>query len=261
MDSNAEVAVAGGEGEARHLGWRAVQWITTAFALATAAGSVVLLWEPGSTAFGLSSVALFSLGATTFAVALAIAIYRRQAHQANLDKIKHEELLARIAGSASSAADNSDYARANTDLILSHLEAAQQAKTGSPISASERVDVERALSDQNPYNRRVLLWVDDHKDWIADERDAFEEAGVTVVWAPTTTAALAVLDGNEFDAVITDMGREEGRWEGYVLLDAMRSRGDTTPVFVYTFPESKGQDVYEHGGQGVVVSPVSSSRL
>jgi hypothetical protein len=48
------------------------------------------------------------------------------------------------------------------------------------------------------------------------------------------------------------MGRSEGPREGYVLLDALRSRGDQTPLFFYATsnaPEHK-KETLEHGGQG-----------
>ena len=47
-------------------------------------------------------------------------------------------------------------------------------------------------------------------------------------------------------------GRREGPREGYALLDALRARGDKTPLFFYAGsnkPEHK-QETREHGGQG-----------
>jgi hypothetical protein len=49
---------------------------------------------------------------------------------------------------------------------------------------------------------------------------------------------------------VSDMRRREGPREGYVLLDAMRSRGNQTPLFFYASsnaPEYK-QETYRHGG-------------
>ena len=48
------------------------------------------------------------------------------------------------------------------------------------------------------------------------------------------------------------MGRREGPREGYVLLDALRQKGDETPFFIYAgsnAPEYK-REAREHGVQG-----------
>lgn len=84
------------------------------------------------------------------------------------------------------------------------------------------------------------------------------ESGVATVWVRCTEDALMLLEGNSFDLVITDMGRAEGEREGYVLLDAMRSEGDLTPLVVYSGSNDPKhiEEVYEHGGQGATNNPV-----
>ena len=76
--------------------------------------------------------------------------------------------------------------------------------------------------------------------------------GVRFTLSPNTTDALDQLSRQRFAAVISDMGRKEGPREGYVPLDAIRARGDQTPLFFYASsnaPEHK-LETRNHGGQG-----------
>jgi CheY-like chemotaxis protein len=97
-----------------------------------------------------------------------------------------------------------------------------------------------------------VLWVDDNPRNSLYERKAMESVGIRFVLSENTNDALNILSNHSFGAVISDMWRREGPREGYVLLDAMRSRGDETPLFFYASsnaPEHK-RETYEHGGQG-----------
>jgi DNA-binding NarL/FixJ family response regulator len=67
-----------------------------------------------------------------------------------------------------------------------------------------------------------------------------------------TSEALDTLSERAFGAVISDMGRRGGPREGYAFLDALRARGDETPLFFYagsSDPKHK-RETREHGGQG-----------
>jgi hypothetical protein len=79
-----------------------------------------------------------------------------------------------------------------------------------------------------------------------------EAVGIRFVLSKNTPDALSALSRLSFDAVISDMGRQEGPLEGYVLLDAMRARGDDTPLFFYTTRDvtEHTRETYQHGGQG-----------
>ena len=123
-----------------------------------------------------------------------------------------------------------------------------------PISTDdivESVDSAVELAQMGTDNPTVL-WVDDNPTNNIYERKAMEAVGIRFVLSENTEDALAILNGRSFGGVISDMGRREGSREGYLLLDAMRSRGDETPLFFYASsnsPEHK-QETYEHGGQG-----------
>ena len=101
--------------------------------------------------------------------------------------------------------------------------------------------------------RNHILWVDDIPDNNIYERRAFESFGIQFTLAVSTNEALDILEkGNKFAAVISDMGRREGKQEGYVLLESIRRKGYKTPFFIYAgsnLPEHKLETI-EHGGQG-----------
>jgi CheY-like chemotaxis protein len=101
-------------------------------------------------------------------------------------------------------------------------------------------------------HRAHILWVDDNPDNNIYERQAFEAVGVTFELARSTKQALKLLKENSFTAIISDMGREEGPREGYVLLDALRGTGDLTPFFIYAGSNSPAHkcEAAKHGGQG-----------
>jgi CheY-like chemotaxis protein len=100
--------------------------------------------------------------------------------------------------------------------------------------------------------KNKVLWVDDRPDNNIHEREAFQAVGIDFALSLNTADALDQLSKQNFAAVISDMGRKEGPREGYVLLDAMRARGDRTPLFFYAAsaaPEHR-QETQRHGGQG-----------
>ena len=74
----------------------------------------------------------------------------------------------------------------------------------------------------HPEPKGHVLWVDDAPGNNLLERKAFEAFGVTFCVALSTVAALGLLRKHQFAAIISDMGREEGRREGYKLLESIR---------------------------------------
>jgi len=140
---------------------------------------------------------------------------------------------------------------------VASLAVAKQTKDQSPIDNIEIADVVRSveravdLVQEGTGNPRVL-WVDDRPSNNTYVRQALESVGVQFVLSETTKDALDILSKQSFGAIISDMGRREGPREGYVLLDALRARGDETPLFFYASsnaPEHK-RETREHGGQG-----------
>lgn len=86
-----------------------------------------------------------------------------------------------------------------------------------------------------------ILWVDDRPENNVYERKAFEAQGIVFSIALSTDEALQLLEGNNYAAIISDMGRKEGADEGYVLLKKIREDNIETPFFIYA-----GSDSAEH---------------
>ncbi|MEI7375412.1 response regulator [Dickeya chrysanthemi] len=90
--------------------------------------------------------------------------------------------------------------------------------------------------------RNRILWVDDRPENNVYERKAFEAQGIEFTLAISTSEAIDLIKKNKFAAIISDMGRNEGHQEGYVLLKKLREMGDKTPFMIYAtsnLPEHK----------------------
>jgi CheY-like chemotaxis protein len=132
-------------------------------------------------------------------------------------------------------------------------------KNQDPTSESTIQTIVEVVRDVTPSKgvsidswRTHLLWADDRPANNIHERQAFEAMGLRFTLALSTNEALEHLSKQRFAAIISDMGRHEGPREGYVLLDALRQRGNQTPFFIYAgsnAPEHK-REIFEHGGQG-----------
>ena len=117
---------------------------------------------------------------------------------------------------------------------------------------------QRTSSDGHPVQLNKILWVDDNPENNQYERHAFEAAGLQVSLVLSTNEALERLAQDLYVAVISDMGRQEGPREGYVLLDTLRAQNNDIPLYFYSSsdaPEHK-QETHEHGGQGCTNDPI-----
>jgi len=148
--------------------------------------------------------------------------------------------------------------------------ATAMAKTSGQAAAPE--DVSRAAkslaevmqhvkeaerTSAKPAQPKQILWVDDRPENNINERAAFVAMGCSFTLALSTNEALDQLSKKRFDAIISDMGRREGSREGYVLVDALRSRGDETPFFIYAASASTKhkREAALHGAQGSTNNP------
>lgn len=87
-----------------------------------------------------------------------------------------------------------------------------------------------------------ILWVDDRPNNNIHERQALEAQGLHFQLALSTDEALSILEREKFAVIISDMGRNEGPQEGYVLLDKLRESNNKTPFVIYAgsnIPEYK----------------------
>lgn len=102
-----------------------------------------------------------------------------------------------------------------------------------------------------------VLWVDDHPQNNASERAFLERNRIAVYQVVTTEEALQLLAMYEYDAVISDMNRNDKPLDGLALVKAMRQRKDPTPFVLYTVVPSAAQRelLAQAGGQAAAVSP------
>ena len=89
--------------------------------------------------------------------------------------------------------------------------------------------------------RNRILWVDDRPENNVYERQALEAQGLHFQLALSTNKALEILEHDKFAVIISDMGREEGAQEGYILLDKLRNLNISIPFVIYA-----GSNLPEH---------------
>jgi CheY-like chemotaxis protein len=102
-----------------------------------------------------------------------------------------------------------------------------------------------------------ILWVDDHPSSVALEIQGFEALGAVVTQRLDTKAALQALAAQNFDLVISDMGRPPDDRAGYTLLGEMRQQGLRTPFLIYSGSKRPEQvkEAFERGAQGATNDP------
>lgn len=100
--------------------------------------------------------------------------------------------------------------------------------------------------------RKVVLWVDDRPDNNIIERHSMAAYNIDFVLAQSTGQALAELRKQQFDAIISDMGRPQDSRAGYTLLEAVRGSGDQTPYFIYAVSRDPAhvREARSRGAQG-----------
>jgi CheY-like chemotaxis protein len=133
----------------------------------------------------------------------------------------------------------------------------QQFEDASQQVASQE-EVRSALSKD-----KAILWVDDRPDNNFYEREALKRYGIEFVLATSTDEALKILSGAKFDVIISDMGRPPDPRAGYTLLEAVRTKGDNTPYFIYSGSRSQEHvaEAKRRGAQGTTNIPDELIRM
>lgn len=99
--------------------------------------------------------------------------------------------------------------------------------------------------------------MDDRPENNAYERNMLGQYGIKFSLALSTSQALRSIRNNEFSLIISDMVREEGESEGYVLLDEVRKNNKEIPFIFYIGSGNNAikDDVIMRGGQGCTDDP------
>jgi hypothetical protein len=78
-----------------------------------------------------------------------------------------------------------------------------------------------------------VLWIDDHPEWNALERQFLEAFGLRILFVRTTDSALTCLDDERFDLIVSDIARGDNEREGIDALPQLRSTAPQLPVVFY----------------------------
>lgn len=131
---------------------------------------------------------------------------------------------------------------------------------GPVVASAAAVQLAEALPSarrQRDIRGSLVLWVDDHPENNAYERQALEALGIRFMIATSTDDALMQIQEHAPDLIISDMGRPPDSRAGYTLLDELRRHRDDVPVVIYASsrdPEHV-REAKAHGALGCTNSP------
>ncbi|AXT31580.1 response regulator [Pseudoalteromonas tunicata] len=108
-----------------------------------------------------------------------------------------------------------------------------------------------------------ILWVDDHPENNEIERKELLAKKFGVYLTKTTQDAMTLLSLYRYDAIITDMGREDDPLAGLKFIKMVRQQSLSTPIFLYTIMPSQALQttVLNEGGHGVATTSESLYQL
>jgi CheY-like chemotaxis protein len=128
------------------------------------------------------------------------------------------------------------------------------ARPGDDAASDEASRLVKSLGPERETKKRrkLVLWVDDRPDNNIIERRSMAAYNIDFVLAQSTGQALAELRKQQFDAIISDMGRPPDSRAGYTLLEAVRGSGDQTPYFIYAGSKDPAhvREARSRGAQG-----------
>jgi len=104
---------------------------------------------------------------------------------------------------------------------------------------------------------RKILWVDDREESRVFERQALQSLGFAIVVVETTGDAIAAIEREQFDVVISGMGRQTDARAGFTLLSRVRNYNVTVPYILYFQAPTADQqtEAWNRGALGIVSSP------
>ncbi|CAN5905956.1 hypothetical protein BH23GEM7_BH23GEM7_01630 [soil metagenome] len=140
------------------------------------------------------------------------------------------------------------------DQVLELRHAENLAAAGDVRTLSERANEGLGLKVKS------ILWVDDRPENNSLMIERLTNLGISVVTATSTAAALARLEQQPVDRIISDLARPDdpgNEIAGIEFIRELRSRGVTTPVIIHCAPEAAvkyRQQALEAGAEAVTPS-------
>ena len=131
----------------------------------------------------------------------------------------------------------------------------------NPESAKDVVARAVTPASVKKLDGRKILWADDRPSNNSSARQAFEALGIKFDLALDTDEAIRLLGNQNFDLVISDMGRPPDAKAGYTLLERLRSAGNMIPYVIYSSAGSDLQNQAEARRRGALNSTNSTIDL
>jgi len=124
-----------------------------------------------------------------------------------------------------------------TDVSVATIRKAQEelpAVAGALQAARSRsTGLRRAEQVEKVLRGARLLWVDDHPENNAWERELFRSLGVVIVPVESTRSALACLQTETFDLVLSDIRRDDDSTDGVEGATQIHAAKPTVPILFY----------------------------
>ncbi|MFB9525128.1 response regulator [Nonomuraea roseola] len=136
-------------------------------------------------------------------------------------------------------------------LLTKAVESSSQEETEPLVSRADRQAVIRRLDHAAVYLKGGrILWVDDLPGGNSYLTALFRQLGMVVDEVTSTDEALAHLNRNAYDLVISDIHREMDGQAGIKMLHTFRARGINLPVVIHAarFDPTLGVDPMIFGG-------------
>jgi CheY-like chemotaxis protein len=121
----------------------------------------------------------------------------------------------------------------------------ESARESAFLDASVEIKNEQPEAQSKGAPKRIL-WVDDNPANNANERGAMAAYNIQFELARSTAEALSKLGQTRFDGIISDMARPDDPRAGYTLLDALKTRAERPPFFIYA-----GSGAREHAAEAL----------
>ena len=117
------------------------------------------------------------------------------------------------------------------------------------------------ITNDPPDATATILWVDDHPSNNEFEVEELRRRRVAVHLTESTGDALKLLGINRYKLVVSDLGRGEDRLAGVRMIAAMKQRGMTVPVIIYTVrpKDRSGEERLRRLAAGVGASDLALS--
>lgn len=174
-----------------------------------------------------SAKLIASLASLAWPVVFAIFLYKLfDPIKSLVESARSRKFTFKVAGSELTMDDVSEQQR----LIISDLQAkVAEIEKRSNVAQS----FEMALELEPELSHKRILWVDDHPNNNIYLAATIEDRGASIVTAQSTDEALEMIEKENFDIVISDMGRPEGGRAGLDLTRKLKELEKELPIYIF----------------------------